>query len=87
MYLDFPEEAARNDVSLPAGRVYLSSAYLQFDEADRATQLQDSLTAPDKVLLPPGGKVALLTEGGLTIKRNSARNLWGGLGDIFLILG
>ena len=54
-------------------------------QANRAAELEGA--APGKVLLPPGGKLALLTEGGLTIKRNSARNLWGGLGDIFLILG
>jgi len=33
------------------------------------------------------GQVELLTTGGVQIKGNSAKNLWGALGDVFLILG
>jgi hypothetical protein len=86
MYLDFPEEAARNDVSLPAGRVYFSTVLWQGNEAQQAIQLAEA--GPGGVMSVSGGKAALLTQGGgLTIKRNSARNLWGGLGDVFFILG
>ena len=35
-YLDFPEGAARNDVSLPAGRLYFSSACWDRDERAEA---------------------------------------------------
>ena len=37
-YLDFPEGAARNDVSLPAGRLYFSSACWDKDERAAAEQ-------------------------------------------------
>ena len=33
------------------------------------------------------GQVELLTIGGVSIKGNGAKNLWGVLGDVFLILG
>ena len=140
-YIDIPEEATRNDVTLPAGRLFFSSACWDVDEraaaqaqvdglkaeieaimqteeaaadyakamgddgsdlgildrasafrkakqrSDRATplvkrykDLQRSL--PDEVV--GAGKVDLLSEGGLQIKRNDAKNLWGALGEFFL---
>ena len=33
------------------------------------------------------GQVDLLTKGGIQVKGNGAKNLWGALGDVFLILG
>lgn len=45
---------------------------------------RDGLTA--QVVEGPGG-VYLLDKGGLSIKRNDFRNLWGSLGDVMLILG
>lgn len=144
-YLDIPEEARRNDVTLPAGRLFFSSACWDSDEraaaqaeADalkseiediiktkdaatdyaqakgeagsnvgfleranafrKAKQRSDTATPlveqykgilrslPDEVI--EAGKVELLTTGGLQIKkRNDATNLWGALGDVFLILG
>ena len=42
---------------------------------------------PDKVVASESGSVEVLTRGGISIKRNAARNLFGALGDVFLILG
>ena len=144
-YIDFPKEAARNDVTLPAGRVYFSSACWNVDERQVAQAEADALkeeieaiiktkdaetdyakakgqesdvgfleradafrkakqrsdkamplvalyrqmlgSLPDEAIAAPNGKVEVLTKGGMSIKRNDARNLWGGLGDVFLILG
>ena len=33
------------------------------------------------------GSVQLINQGGLTIKGNGPRNLWGAFGDVMLILG
>jgi hypothetical protein len=89
-FIDFPEGAKRNDVTLPAGRVFFSSAIWESKQA-----LPDGIT--DGVLLLPDGEKAavvegpgglfLLSKGGVTIKRNDFRNLWGSLGDVMLILG
>jgi len=145
-YLDFPEGAARNDVSLPAGRLYFSSACWDKDERAAAQAEVDILKAeiegiidtkdaaadyakakggddggdglsflesanafrkakqrsdkanplverykgmvaslPNEVV--SAGQVELLTIGGVSIKGNGAKNLWGVLGDVFLILG
>ena len=80
-FLDFPEEAVRNDVSLPAGRVFFSSVILDSEKVrdDAKVPIQDCLDGP--------GGVQLLRSGGLTIKRNDIRNLYGALGDVMLILG
>ena len=85
MFLDIPEAATRNDVSIPAGRVYLSTVCWQGEEAEAAMMIANA--GVGGMIEAPGGDVALLTEGGLTIKRNGGRNLWGALGDVFLILG
>ena len=89
-FIDFTEGAKRNDVTLPAGRVFFSSAMWDSKQA-----LPDGIT--DGVLLLPDGEKAavvegpgglfLLSKGGVTIKRNDFRNLWGSLGDVMLILG
>jgi hypothetical protein len=144
-YLDFPEGAARNDVSLPAGRVYFSSACWDKEEraeaeaevdllkkeiegiidtkeaaadyakakgedggdglsflesanafrkakqrSDKANPLVERYkgmvgSLPNEVV--SAGQVDLLTKGGIQIKGNGAKNLWGALGDVFLILG
>uniref|UniRef100_A0A7S3EZH0 Uncharacterized protein n=1 Tax=Haptolina ericina TaxID=156174 RepID=A0A7S3EZH0_9EUKA len=78
-FIDFPQEASRNDVSLPAGRVYFSCACW-----DGGVPLPEELAA--EVVEGPAG-VQCLGQGGLTIKRNDARNLWGAFGDVMLILG
>ena len=78
-FVDFEEEATRNDVTLPAGRVFFSCACWESAAAVPAGM-------PEGVLDGPEG-VQLLTSGGLTIKRNDIRNLWGALGDVMLILG
>jgi hypothetical protein len=90
-FLDFPEEATRNDVTLPAGRVFFSGACW-----DSEKDLPSDLLAGGRVDLPngeegemlaaPGGGY-VLTKGGLSIRRNDWRNLWGTIGDVMLILG
>ena len=77
-YLNFPEGASRNDVSLPAGRVYFSTICY-------GGEITLDVNPGDFVPGPRG--VQLLTQGGMTIKRNDARNLFGALGDVNLILG
>jgi hypothetical protein len=143
-FIDFTQEATRNDVSLPAGRVYFSSgawdvaerrkaeaevqklkaeieaiiktkdAAADYDKARgeeevgfleranafrKAKQRSDTATPlvsqykrlmsslPDKVVASESGSAEVLTRGGISIKRNDARNLFGALGDVFLILG
>jgi len=77
-FLDFPSGAARNDVSIPAGRVFFSNVC--FDETTEA-----EIPASEVVDGPAG--VRILAGGGLTIKKNTLLNLWGALGDVNLILG
>ena len=79
-YLDFPKDATRNDVTLPAGRVYFSSTCFA-GEAARV-----SMQAPAEEVVDTGS-VQLINQGGLTIKGNGPRNLWGAFGDVMLILG
>ena len=143
-YLDFPEGATRNDVSLPAGRVFFNTACWDGAELEAASAeatrleqklealavraesspmagqnlLQSALGVREKVKLQDearamleqcrylkrslpdasgvldvqleGGALSdtkLAAAGGLSIKRDDARNLWGALGDVFLILG
>ena len=77
-FLDFPEGAVRNDVSIPRGRVFFSGiAFANAREAPSDLTLVESLS---------GGGVN--TDGGLTIRRkNGIFNLYGALGDVNLILG
>ena len=76
-FLDFPAGARRNDVSIPSGRVYFSSAVLPPDAAGNN---------PMAVLAPDGS--GILPEGGVTIKSDGGvLNLWGAIGDVNLILG
>jgi len=143
-FIDFPDEATRNDVSLPAGRVYFSSgawnvaekqvalaeveqlkqkieAIIETKDAavdyakakgeenvglleranafrkaksrsDTATPLVDQYKSllsslPDETVATADGTAELLTRGGISLKRNDARNLFGALGDVYLILG
>ena len=81
-FLDFPDGAARNDVTLPAGRVFFSTVCW-----DSTKQPETAAELPDAMVMPGPDGVQVLTSGGLTIKRNDARNLWGALGDVNLILG
>jgi len=80
-FIDFPEGATRNDVNLPAGRVFFSSVCFDSEERRAAADLGQG-----EVVEAPSG-TQLLADGGLTIKRNNFRNLWGALGDANLILG
>lgn len=76
-FLDFPEGASRNDVSIPEGRVFFSGvAFVSVEGAPAELTLFEA----------PSGN-AVNTDGGLTIKRNGIANLYGALGDINLILG
>ena len=50
---------------------------------DGAIAMPDGQTAG----VVEGGGRYVLDKGGLTIKRNDLRNLWGSLGDVMLILG
>lgn len=81
-FVDFPEGATRNDVTLPAGRVFFSCSC--WDSEETCRQVLGSL--PEDVMKVSGG-VVLTKQGGLTIKRNDARNMFGALGDVNLILG
>ena len=89
-FVDFPAEASRNDVTLPAGRVFFSTtcweskAALPNGFSGGGVEMPDGGTA--RLYEGPGG-VYVLDQGGCTIKRNDVRNLWGSLGDVMLILG
>ena len=140
-YIDFPESATRNDVTLPAGRVFFRTGCWDGDALaacetesvemqeemnslaaaanyswipsagegnliERAANLQKSVrrnergaflveeyrilrrALPDSEGCFQGpGDLQLAQGGGLSIKRNDARNLWGFAGDVYLILG
>lgn len=97
-FIDFAEGAVRNDVTLPAGRVFFSGACWDSEEAlppglaDGAIPMPQPGAAspldaePAGVVGGPGG-VQLLDKGGLSIKRSDWRNVWGAFGDGFFILG
>ena len=78
-FLDFPDETSRNDVTLPAGRIFFSGVCFA-NAGDAPLEVGESL-----VLGP--GNVGILTQGGITVKRNSFLNLYGALGDTNAILG
>ena len=88
-FLDFPSGAARNDVTLPPGRVFFSGVGFtdvagvtewSGDEADRSA-VRRSVVEVD------GAGTGLMREGRLTCKRNGFTNLWGSFGDTNAILG
>ena len=89
-FIDFPEAAERNDVSLPEGRVFFSGAVWESKDALPEGMTEGIVDMPDGskagIVAGPGG-VYLLDKGGCSIKRNDFRNLWGSLGDVMLILG
>ena len=79
-YLDFPQEARRNDVTLPSGRVYFSTSCFADEEA------RINMMAPPEEVLSVDG-VQVVNQGGLTIKGNGPKNAFGAFGDVMLILG
>ena len=81
-FLEIPHSVTRNDVTLPSGRIFFSGALLGA-EADPRTRIAE---ISDGAFETPSGAL-LVAEGGLTVKRNDARNLWGALGETNLILG
>ena len=89
-FIDFPQAAERNDVSLPEGRVFFSGAVWEGKDALPDGMTEGMVDMPDGtkagIVAGPGG-VFLLDNGGCSIKRNDFRNLWGSLGDVMLILG
>ena len=89
-FVDFPAEAVRNDVSLPAGRIFFSGACWESKDALPEGIAEGAIDMPngEKAGVVAGaGGVYLLDKGGCSIKRNDFRNLWGSLGDEMLILG
>ena len=79
-FIDFPDGAERNDVSIPAGRVFFSGACFDRERMEAALP-------PEVDVVDGPGSMRILTQGGLTIKRNGLTNLYGALGDVNLILG
>ena len=78
-FIDFPQEAARNDVTLPAGRVFFTGALWDQQDALPPGILDGGIDMPNGqragVLQQGPGGVYLLDQGGCTIKRNDWRNL------------
>ena len=84
-FLEFPDGAARNDVTIPSGRVYFSSACLPPPPV--TTAADESISNLFSLINAPSG-AGIFKEGGVTIKSNGGiLNLWGAAGDINLILG
>ena len=81
---------ARLSVTLPQGRLFFSCACWESKEALPPGILDGGVDMPDGskagAVEGPGG-VYVLNQGGVSIKRNDWRNLWGSLGDVMLILG
>lgn len=88
-FLDFPEGAERNDVSIPSGRVFFSGALFDRERmmVRDADELPAELVGATIAAGDERGSLRLLKEGGLTIKKNGVANLYGALGDVSLILG
>lgn len=91
-FIDFPEEYSRNDVSIPAGRVFFSSSLLTGIPKGGMVEVLGGMPGDESAsdipdLVDGPGDVKLLREGGLSITKNTWRNLWGILGDVNLILG
>lgn len=97
-FLDFPEEAVRNDVTLPAGRVFFSCACWDSERALPSGMLdgdcpmpqiggRSALDAEPAGVVAGQGGVFLLDKGGLSIKKSDARNFWGAFGEGFFTLG
>ena len=85
-FLDFPEGASRNDVDIPKGRVFFSSAC--FDDGSKDDSGKQEIDIPASELLEMPSGLQMVKSGGLTIKRpGGIMNLYGALGDINLILG
>ena len=82
--------ARARSVTLPEGRVFFSCACWEGEAALPEGILDGAIDMPNGeaagVVAGPRGTF-LLSKGGLSIKRNDWRNLWGSLGDVMLILG
>jgi len=79
-FIDFPQGAARNDVSIPAGRVFFSCSVWDSEKRRAAAGAEDEVVeAPSGVLLSATGRVI--------VKRNDPSNLGGAFGDVNLLLG
>jgi hypothetical protein len=79
-FIEFPEAVSRNDVTLPASRIFFSSSCWDSEEQYKAAG------SPEDVMEGPGG-VQLLKQGGVTYKQNSLSNAYGLFGDFNFILG
>ena len=87
-FLDFPDGAERNDVSIPSGRVFFSGALFDRERmVGSSDELPPELVSATIAAGDTRGSLRLLKEGGLTIKKNGIANLYGALGDVSLILG
>lgn len=81
-FLDFPEGASRNDVTLPAGRVFFSGVCL--DDVSTALPGERVVQGP----ATSGGNAGILADGGMTIKKKDGiTNLYGAFGEVNLMLG
>jgi len=97
-FLDFPQGASRSndvDVNLPPGRVFFSGVI--FENAQKATlmegesvltiRMDEEEEEEEKRDEKSTTTIGILTEGGLSMKKNSITNLYGALGDVNVIVG
>jgi len=80
-FIDFPKGATRNDVTLPAGRVFFSCSVWDSDESRAAAGV-----GKDEVVETPSG-AQLLQIGRIRIEKNDLRNLGGAYSNTDIILG
>jgi len=89
-FVDLPEQAARNDVTLPAGRLFFSGAVWDSRKSLPPGILDGVVGMPNGepvgVVEGPGG-VFMLNRGELSVRSNSARNLWGLFGEGSAVMG
>ena len=80
-FLDFPDGATKNDLSVaPGTRVFFSGACF-------APGADPPRLGPAESLVGDDSGARFLNTGGLTIKRNNVWNGWGALGDVNLKFG
>jgi hypothetical protein len=86
-FLDVEQEAKRNDVVLPATRIFFSSVCFDGERPASDSDCMEARIPAGDILETPTG-VRMARSGGLTIKReNNIMNLYGAMGDVNLILG
>jgi len=90
-FLDFEGDTTSGDVTLNGGRVFCSGAYWEGTEALPTGIIEGAVDMPGDggkagVVSGPNG-IFVLDQGGVTIKRNDWRNLFGALGQVTLIVG